>query len=50
VRAVMGIALMLALESHHNRRSDRERAITLVTEGSMNGFFPPSLIPKRRGR
>jgi AcrR family transcriptional regulator len=39
-RAVMGIALMLALESHHRARFDRDRAIGLVTEGTMTGFFP----------
>jgi AcrR family transcriptional regulator len=46
-RAVMGMALILALESYYNRRSDRERAVALATEGTMKGFFPP-LTPKRR--
>ncbi len=39
-RAVMGIALMLALESHHGSRFDRDRAVTLVSDGTMTGFFP----------
>jgi AcrR family transcriptional regulator len=39
-RAVMGIALMMALEKHFNRRFDREDALGAVTEGSVHGFFP----------
>jgi AcrR family transcriptional regulator len=39
-RAVMGIALMLALESHHSSRFDRDRAINLVSGSTMTGFFP----------
>jgi len=39
-RAVMGIALMLALESHHNHRFDRDRAVELATRGTIGGFFP----------
>ena len=39
-RAVMGTALMLALESTHNPDFDRDRALALVTEGTMGGFFP----------
>ncbi|HEY6531615.1 MAG TPA: helix-turn-helix domain-containing protein [Acidimicrobiales bacterium] len=39
-RAVMGIALLLALESKHNPKFDRDRALALVTEGTMGGFFP----------
>jgi hypothetical protein len=39
-RAVMGIALLLALESTHNSSFDRDRALALVTEGTMGGFFP----------
>ncbi|HXZ62572.1 MAG TPA: helix-turn-helix domain-containing protein [Acidimicrobiales bacterium] len=39
-RAVMGTALILALESHYNNRFDRERAITLVGRGTIEGFFP----------
>jgi AcrR family transcriptional regulator len=39
-RAVMGIALMLALESRNNPRFDRDRAIDLVSAGTCTGFFP----------
>lgn len=39
-RAVMGMALILALESHHNTKFDRERAVTLVSEGTVKAFFP----------
>ena len=39
-RAVMGNALLLAIESHHNSKVDLDRAIALVTEGTMSGFFP----------
>jgi AcrR family transcriptional regulator len=39
-RAVMGMALMLALESHHTKGFDQERAVALVSEGTMQGFFP----------
>ena len=39
-RAVMGTALVLALESRFNGRFDRDHAIDLVTAGTMNGFFP----------
>lgn len=46
-RAVMGIALILALESRNNSRFDRDRAIALVSEGTVDGFFP-SLEPTRR--
>ena len=40
VRAIMGIALVLALEDHHNSSFDRDRAVRLVSEGTLNGFFP----------
>ena len=46
-RAVMGMALIVALESNHNRGYDRDRAIALITEGTIKGFFP-SIDPKRR--
>ena len=46
-RAVMGIALILALESHHNGKFDRDRAVALVSEGTVKAFFP-SLEPSRR--
>lgn len=39
-RAVMGIALVLALEGRYATRFDRERALELVTEGTRDGFFP----------
>ena len=48
-RAVMGIALILALESHHSARFDRDRAVALATEGTLTGFFP-ELQPPQRGR
>jgi AcrR family transcriptional regulator len=48
-RAVMGIALMLALESHHSSRFDSERALTLVSEGTLKGFFH-RIEPGRRRR
>jgi AcrR family transcriptional regulator len=40
-RAVMGIALVLALETRHTRRFDRDRALELVSRGTLQGFFPP---------
>jgi hypothetical protein len=46
-RAVMGMALILALESHHNPKSDRDRAVTLISEGTFKGFFP-AIDPARR--
>jgi len=46
-RAVMGIALVLALEEHHSPRFDRDRAVACATEGTLKGFFPP-IAPKRR--
>ena len=39
-RAVMGTALILALESLHNPQFDRDRAIRLSAEGYIHGFFP----------
>ena len=48
-RAVMGIALTLALESHHNNRFDRDRAVKLATRGTIQGFFPPFLPTPRSG-
>jgi AcrR family transcriptional regulator len=38
-RAVMGMALMMALESHHGKQFNRERAAAL-SMGTVNGFFP----------
>jgi AcrR family transcriptional regulator len=48
-RAVMGVALILALEGHHNPRFDRDRAVTLASEGTFRGFFP-TIEPARRRR
>jgi hypothetical protein len=36
----MGIALVMALESRNNAKFDRDRAIGLVSEGTVRGFFP----------
>ncbi|MGF7237959.1 MAG: TetR/AcrR family transcriptional regulator [Frankia sp.] len=47
-RAVMGIALVLALESHHNKRFNSTQAVKLVTEGTINGFFPTLQADRRR--
>ena len=46
-RAVMGIALVLALESHHTKDFDLDRALELVSQGTMKGFFP-SFDPSQR--
>jgi AcrR family transcriptional regulator len=48
-RAVMGTALVLALESRHNDLFNRDRAIGLVAEGTVKGFFP-TLEPTSRRR
>ncbi|RAY12667.1 TetR/AcrR family transcriptional regulator [Actinomadura craniellae] len=48
-RAVMGIAFILALESHHGKGFDRHRAVSLISEGTVKGFFPP-LEPTRKRR
>jgi AcrR family transcriptional regulator len=48
-RAVMGMALMLALESHHGKKFDRERAVSLISAGTVKGFFP-TIEPERRRR
>lgn len=47
-RAVMGIALVLALESHHNKRFNSNHAVKQVTEGTINGFFPTMGAGPRR--
>lgn len=39
-RAVLGVCLMIALESHHGRSDDRDRLIALAAEGTWRGFFP----------
>jgi AcrR family transcriptional regulator len=46
-RAVMGMALMLALEGKYTTRFDRDRAISLISGGTTKGFFP-EIDPKRR--
>ena len=48
-RAVMGMALILALESHHGKKFDRDRAVALISEGTVKGFFP-TIQPTRRRR
>jgi len=48
-RAVMGMALILALESHHARTYDRDRALALISAGTVKGFFP-AIQPARRRR
>jgi AcrR family transcriptional regulator len=47
-RAVMGMALQLALESKHGRKFDRERAIALMSEGTVKGFFPTIEAGRRK--
>lgn len=39
-RAVMGIALVLALESRFNPKFDRDRSISQASKGTRDGFFP----------
>ncbi len=46
-RAVMGIALFLALESHFNRRFDQDRALGIVSDATAKGFFP-SITPSKK--
>jgi AcrR family transcriptional regulator len=48
-RAVMGIALILALESRNMPRFDRAEAVRLASEGTCRGFFP-ALEPAKRRR
>jgi AcrR family transcriptional regulator len=48
-RAVMGMALMLALEKRHAARFDKERAVTQISAGTVKGFFP-KIQPARRRR
>jgi AcrR family transcriptional regulator len=47
-RAVMGIALSLALESYHNKQFDLDQAVSVVTGGSLHGFFPVRASSRRR--
>jgi AcrR family transcriptional regulator len=48
-RAVMGMALLLALESTHAKKFDRDRAVSKMSEGTVKGFFP-EIQPARRRR
>ena len=48
-RAVMGMALLLAMESRHSKKFDRNRAVSMISEGTVKGFFP-ALQPTRRRR
>jgi hypothetical protein len=48
-RAVMGMALILALESHHTKTFDRDRAVSLISQDTVKGFFP-TIQPSRRRR
>lgn len=48
-RAVMGIALMLAVEARYTPRFDRDHAVARVSEGTMTGFFP-SIAPAQLRR
>jgi AcrR family transcriptional regulator len=47
-RAVMGTALMLALESHYRDTFDSGRAVALVSKGTMTGYFPQPTGKVRR--
>jgi AcrR family transcriptional regulator len=48
-RAVMGMALMLALEKRHASHFDRDRAVALISGGTVKGFFP-AIEPTRLRR
>jgi AcrR family transcriptional regulator len=48
-RAVMGTALILALESHHRQKFDGDRAVALASKGTLTGYFP-ALSSKSRQR
>jgi AcrR family transcriptional regulator len=48
-RAVMGMALLLATESHHAKKFDRDRAVKEISKGTVKGFFP-TIEPTRRRR
>ncbi|MDZ7675400.1 MAG: helix-turn-helix domain-containing protein [Acidimicrobiales bacterium] len=39
-RAVMGTALMLALEHRYDNKFDLDRAVSSASEGTLDGFFP----------
>lgn len=44
-RAVMGMALTLAMESHHTEL-DHERALVTMASGTIHGFFPQVKTPR----
>jgi AcrR family transcriptional regulator len=46
-RAVTGMALMMALDSHHAQAFDRDRVVTQLSEGTVSGFFPEPPGPSR---
>jgi hypothetical protein len=46
-RAVMGLALMLALEHHYADGHDADRALAAASTGTIRGFFP-TIDPGRR--
>lgn len=50
-RAVMGMALLLAMERYHGnvKKADRDAAIAKISEGTVKGFFP-TLEPQQRRR
>jgi AcrR family transcriptional regulator len=48
-RAVLGMALMLALEKTYAATFDRERAMALISDGTVKGFFP-AIQPAGGGR
>jgi AcrR family transcriptional regulator len=48
-RAVMGMALIMALESKYSKGFDRDRALSLITEGTLHGFFPASELTGQEG-
>jgi AcrR family transcriptional regulator len=48
-RAVMGMAMMMALESHHGEEFDKERAIAMMSAGTVKGFFPAVEAERRLG-
>jgi AcrR family transcriptional regulator len=39
-RAVLGMAFMLSLEKTHAAKLDRDRAVALISAGTVKGFFP----------
>jgi AcrR family transcriptional regulator len=47
-RAVMGMALLLALEAKHSKKFDRDRALSKISEGTIKGFFPTIEVERRR--